>query len=126
MPLLLAFLPAQPSLSESIAFQLNGLIVVFIALGSIWGLLECMGWIFRRAAAAKITAAASTAASTPVATPAPATAEDAGRLIAIISAAIHVTLAGRSHRIVSVTHSAEHQDWSREGRRQIFSSHKVR
>src|SRR5690606_6809009 len=45
---LLASLPAYPSIPESLAFQLNGLIVVFIALGAIWGLMELSGLIFRR------------------------------------------------------------------------------
>ena len=43
----LATLPAYPSIPESLAFQLNGLIVVFIALGAIWGLMELSGVIFR-------------------------------------------------------------------------------
>ncbi|HTO02853.1 MAG TPA: hypothetical protein VL069_04085, partial [Opitutus sp.] len=45
---LLATLPAYPSIKESLAFQLNGLIVVAVALGAIWGLLELSGVFFRR------------------------------------------------------------------------------
>jgi hypothetical protein len=47
-------------------------------------------------------------------------------VVAIISAAIHTTLKGR-HRIISVGQICPNrQAWSAEGRRQVFSSHKVR
>jgi Na+-transporting methylmalonyl-CoA/oxaloacetate decarboxylase gamma subunit len=46
--------------------------------------------------------------------------------VAAISAAIHTTLRGR-HRILSVGEiNVQRQAWSLEGRRQVFSSHKVR
>jgi Na+-transporting methylmalonyl-CoA/oxaloacetate decarboxylase gamma subunit len=45
-------------------------------------------------------------------------------LIAVIAAAIHCAVDGRRHRIVSI--HASNTDWAAEGRRQIFSSHKVR
>jgi Na+-transporting methylmalonyl-CoA/oxaloacetate decarboxylase gamma subunit len=44
--------------------------------------------------------------------------------IAVISAAIHCLMNGRRHRIVSVR--SDNSSWAAEGRRQIFSSHKVR
>lgn len=47
-------------------------------------------------------------------------------VVAAISAAIHTTLKGR-HRIISVGQICPNrQAWSAEGRRQVFSSHKVR
>jgi hypothetical protein len=47
-------------------------------------------------------------------------------VLAVIAAAIHVTL-GREARIVGVTPARiEDHTWSLEGRRQIFHSHKVR
>jgi Na+-transporting methylmalonyl-CoA/oxaloacetate decarboxylase gamma subunit len=46
------------------------------------------------------------------------------RYIAVIAAAIHCVVNGRKHRIVSI-HSSD-SNWAAEGRRQIFSSHKVR
>lgn len=47
-------------------------------------------------------------------------------VIAAISAAIHTTLKGRT-RILSVGQICpDRQAWSAEGRRQVFSSHKVR
>lgn len=45
-------------------------------------------------------------------------------LYAIIAAAVHVTV-GASLRIVAVIPLAD-QDWAREGRRDIFSSHRLR
>ena len=48
------------------------------------------------------------------------------QIVAAISAAIHTTLRAR-YRIVSVGEICPHrQAWSAEGRRQVFSSHKVR
>ena len=50
--------------------------------------------------------------------------EDDPHYIAVISAAIHCLMNGRRHRIVSVR--SDNSSWAAEGRRQIFSSHKVR
>ncbi len=127
----LATLPEFPSLSETMAYQLNGLIVVGLALGSIWLLVEIIGAWFRgadrRAAEARAAAAAAAPAvanPTPAATPT-ATPSDAPELIAVIAAAVHCTL-GANARVVSVAPGESSADWAREGRRTIFSSHKVR
>lgn len=45
-------------------------------------------------------------------------------LYAIIAAAVHVTF-GNSLRIVAVIPLAD-RDWAREGRRDIFTSHRLR
>ena len=45
-------------------------------------------------------------------------------IIAVIAAAIHCATGGRKHRIVSIRSSDS--NWAAEGRRQIFSSRKVR
>jgi hypothetical protein len=68
----------------------------------------------------------SVAAATPEkAAPIPASAV-APELVAAISAAVHTTLRAR-HRIISVGEICPNrQAWSAEGRRQVFSSHKVR
>lgn len=120
----LAALPDYPTMGESVLFQLTGLVVVFLALGSIWGMLEIMGVFFRRAK--PVPPAAATAAPSSVA---PATADTTSpELLAVISAAVHVALAGRPHRIAAVVPApvdSEH-DWAREGRRTIFASHKTR
>lgn len=45
-------------------------------------------------------------------------------IIAVIAATIHCVIDGRKHRIVSIRSSDS--SWAAEGRRQIFSSRKVR
>jgi len=63
-------------------------------------------------------------ASQRLAAPAPSAVEP--EVVAAISAAIHTTLRAH-HRIISIGEiNAHHQAWSAEGRRQVFSSHKVR
>lgn len=62
------------------------------------------------------------AASVPASPAAPA--EIPAHVRAAIAAAIHVTH-GPTHRIVSVT-PVQSLLWSREGRRQVFDSHRVR
>lgn len=125
-------LPEHPTLGESLVYQINGLVVVFIALGLIWAMMEIMGAIFRRVAghqAARAVAVPTVAAPEPTA-PAPATAAAAvdgvdPATYAAIVAAVHCTL-GQGHRIVGVTSVIDTRDWSREGRRDHFFSHRVR
>lgn len=121
IPYSLAVLPEFPSLSESIAYQINGLIVVFIALSSIWGMLEITGWFFRRLAARP-------AAITPLATPVAAASrpeEIPPEILAVIAAAV-ATVVKQPHRISSVAADSPSRDWASEGRRAIFGSHRVR
>ena len=99
------------------SYQLTGLIVVFTALGLIWGLLEVVGLFFRRPV------------QTHRAAPAPAAPEtsEAGlrpELVVAISAAVHEAL-GEGARIRAIVPVAT-RDWAHEGRRQIFSSHQPR
>lgn len=142
---LLAALPEFPSVGESLVFQLTGLVVVFTALGSIWGLLELMGWAFRVAARAKqsaahpaftgatahantkIAAPPSTAkpAEPPTPTPPPGATNPAVEIAAVISACAYLATEGRPFRIVSVVPVEPHLDWAREGRREIWASHKT-
>lgn len=129
-PSRLLALPEHPKLGESLVYQINGLVVVFIALGLIWVMMEIMGAIFRRVAvhpAARAAAVPPVAAPEPAApAPAPATTEgvDPATYAAIV-AAVHCTL-GQGHRVVGVTAVIDPRDWSREGRRDHFFSHRVR
>ncbi|MGJ8640363.1 MAG: OadG family transporter subunit [Opitutaceae bacterium] len=50
--------------------------------------------------------------------------EDDPAFIAVIAAAVHSVIGDRAHRIVSVRSAGP--GWAQEGRRQIFSSHRVR
>ena len=133
-PTRLLALPEHPGIGESLVYQFNGLVVVFIALSLIWVMMEIMGAIFRRVA---VNQAARAAAAAPVARPdpvapapappvAPAVADDVDpATYAAIVAAVYCTL-GQGHRIVGVTAVLDPRDWSREGRRDHFSSHRVR
>lgn len=120
-PTLAASLPLHPGLGESILFQINGLVVVFAALCSIWGMLELTGIYFRRASARPKPAPLAVPATTP-AKPVP---EISPQMIAAIAAAVSVALNAR-HRIDAIVPIAAGQDWAQEGRRQIFASHQVR
>lgn len=123
-----ATLPEFPPFSDSLVFQLNGLAVVFVALGAIWGLLELIGRLFRLASrvAANARAKASAAAAAVAAASQP---EDVTRLpeevLAAISASVTVALNGARHRITAVTPEVPSLDWAREGRRAIFASHQM-
>lgn len=121
---LAAALPDRPQLWESLGYQLNGLIVVFVALGMIWGLLEVLGLFFRRAEP-KPAPAAAVAAPPAAAVPSAPVADMAPELVAVITAAVHLTFGGRA-RIQAIVPVEPEQGWAREGRRQIFSSHQVR
>ena len=117
---LLATLPEYPSLGESVAFQLNGLIVVFLALGSIWALLELMGVFFRRQKSPP-PAAAPVAPDRAAAAPTGLTPE----LTVVIAAAVS-TILKQPHRIHSIAAEPAPSDWAHEGRREIFGSHRIR
>lgn len=75
------------------------------------------------AAAAAKPVAAPAVASKPVAA-APADSADDEAIFAVISAAVHTVIGDRAHRIVSIRGAGP--GWAQEGRRQIFSSHRVR
>ena len=119
----LASLAEYPSLGDSLVFQLNGLIVVFMALCSIWLLLEISGLVFRRRA---IVAPAVDRIAFQAPVDAAAGAPVSGATVAAIFAAVHVTLNSRRLRISAITPAPTAADWAREGRREIFSSHRMR
>lgn len=121
-PMYLAQLPPRPSFSEVLEFQATGLVVVFGALAVLWILLELMGAFFRRRPAATAAPAPS-----PQSAAAP-TAEDGltDGVVAAIAAAVHVTMKGQPHQITEIKPSKNNPNWAAEGRREHFSSHRVR
>lgn len=131
-----AALAEKPSVLETLGFQLNGMIVVFLALASIWLFLEIVGRFFKRSAAEKSAAAvAAPAAAVPVpvsvpaaSAPSRAPAVPAGlapELLAAITVAVHVTLGDRA-RVQAIVPVPLTQAWAHDGRRQIFASHQPR
>ncbi|MBW7893603.1 MAG: OadG family protein [Opitutaceae bacterium] len=118
----LALLPDYPDLGESVGFQLTGLFVVFLALASIWLALTLVGQWFKRRAPVPAKAAAAAA---PAPAPAVATDEIPAEVVAVIAAAVQVSLSG-SYRIQAIVPATQAQDWAHEGRRRIFASHHVR
>ncbi len=102
-PNLIAALPEFPTLRESLAFQTIGLIVVFIALCSIWVLLEIIGLYFRR------NGNQTAATPTPAKAPSDGTADPA--TIILVAAAVHASL-GAGHRVHAITPAASSADES--------------
>ena len=130
---LAAALTEKPALLDAISYQAVGLIVVFTALGLIWGLMELMGWIFRTAERRATTRIPEPMmAEQPALLIEPMTHAVSPQVLAVITAAVHECLQA-GERIVSIMPVAHLPQadvnllaWSSEGRRQIFASHKLR
>ncbi|MFT3869846.1 MAG: hypothetical protein QM715_15455 [Nibricoccus sp.] len=106
----------------------NEWVAFFVILGSLTAFVHAI-IAFRRSLATAPQPAKTATASAGVATPAPAEGPSV-EVFAAIAAAVAVTL-GSKARIASVKPSTVvvdpgHLQWSAEGRRQIYSSHKVR
>jgi len=126
-----------------------GFLFVMIVLGLLSAVTSAIGAFFTRQAAREAAAAAesareaaqsaSSAAAQPVASAAVQSApaatsqaavgsgaspEEDPVLLAVITAAVHSMIGDRAHRIISIRSSGP--GWAQEGRRQIFSSHRVR
>lgn len=119
-------LPPNPSFWETTVFQFNGLLIVFVALGALWLLMELTGFIFRRHDA-KLAKSRAGEPCPAAATGAPTENNAELQTLAVIVTAVHVALRGRAHRVVSVTQAPQYDKaWAAEGRRDIFASRKVR
>jgi len=93
-----------------------GFFVVLFALTLLWILTAVIGKFFIRSRAAEAAAVkAGTAAS----------AGDPGEEEVAAIAACIATIMGRRSRIVSIRRDRK-TDWNREGRREHFSTHKIR
>jgi Na+-transporting methylmalonyl-CoA/oxaloacetate decarboxylase gamma subunit len=113
-----------------------GFLFVIIVLALLASVTALMGVFFtkqaaysaeRAAKAAQKAAEASgaTQGTAAASSPAPAPASDDDPVLtAVIAAAVHTVMGDRPHRVVSVRSSGP--GWAQEGRRQIFSSHRVR
>lgn len=138
IPAILAFIKDRPSTIEALTFLVMGMAVVLSVLAIMWIGTAVMGSIFtkldsqaaKKATAAKEAAAeeqrnvAVAAAAIAATTQGPVTSKPAETpIVAIIAAAAH-TILGHRARVISIRPAPT--DWSAEGRRQIFASHRVR
>ena len=107
-----------------------GFIFVLVVLALLAMVTAAIGAIFIRfdakaeAKAAVAAAAAAALAPAPTADPEAVDYEEDPALVAVIAAAVHSVIGDRAHRIVSIRPGGP--GWAQEGRRQIFSSHRVR
>ncbi len=118
-----AALPSDPELMDLVAYQLNGLIVVLVALGSLWGFLELSGAYFRRRAPQAAPRPTTPAASPPAA---PTTSGTPPETMAIIAAAVYVTF-GPNAKVASVVSlEPPSATWGQEGRRHLHATRRAR
>lgn len=127
---LAAVLPLHPHWTQGVEFLFSGFVVVMIVLIAMMAVMYGLGIVFggksKKAAEAKSAAVKKAAPVVRSAVPAPAAAVAATgnqALIVVLAAAAHVAL-GQSAKIISVNPVTS--EWSTQGRRDIFSSHKIR
>lgn len=133
MSVTIATLPAHPGFGENTSFIFVGFLFVIMVLGILALLTIAIGMLLKQFNQAKDTAPkeATSASSSPSpnsesATPAPSEDDDIpAHVLALIAAATHVILEGRPQRIVGVRRVGN-VGWAQEGRREIFSSHRIR
>lgn len=125
IPTIAAF-AAKPTVAENISFIVIGFLFVLVVLATLSIVTSLIGVACQKLIKEPVVVA--TAA--PAAKPAPRAdgIETDGdipeHVIALIATATHVILEGRAQKIVSIRGSS--QGWAQEGRREIFSSHRVR
>lgn len=121
---------ASVSTSDILGVVVVGFLFVMVVLSLLAMVTSFIGAIFSRQAAKDAEkAAAYLAANPPV--PAPVVPPTHDRLsidedpafVAVLAAAIHSVIGDRPHRVVSIRPGAP--GWAEEGRREIFSSHRV-
>ncbi|HAY99231.1 MAG TPA: hypothetical protein DCY38_00355 [Opitutae bacterium] len=136
---------APPDLPSTANVVFVGFLFVMIVLALLATITSAIGAVFIRQAAreaAKAAVAAQKAAESARSVPAPlagtfspavdpgsgTSGESAGAddstILAVVAAAVHTVIGDRPHRVVSVRSTGP--GWAQEGRRQIFSSHRVR
>ncbi len=127
IPTIAAF-AAKPTLTENISFILIGFLFVLVVLAALSIVTTLIGVLCTRLikepAAKKPAAAKAPAAPEPRADGIQTDGDIPEHIIALIATATHVILKGRPQKIVSIR--AGSQGWAQEGRREIFSSHRVR
>lgn len=123
-------LSKNPSLFESLGYQITGFAVVFVALSLIWGATELFGLYFKKHTALKekktevLTLVTLPAVHTPAKPESSTNGKLPIELVVAITAAVKVVLRDRRHKVHGIMPTQT--DWAREGRRQIFASHAIR
>ena len=120
---------ASVSTSDTVGIVVVGFLFVMVVLSVLSMVTATIGVVFKRQAAkdaAKEAArvAALPPAPVPVAASEEVDADTDPALLAVVAAAIHSVIGDRAHRVVSIRQGAP--GWAQEGRREIFSSHRVR
>lgn len=129
MPLATVDAGSKLGLLDDVRYQMVGLGIVLLALGTITFVLFFLSKIFALALPVKEDFPASgneAAAGSPAASSWPG--KDPAippELFAVFAAAVHLELTGKN-RIVEIRQTSTSQIWSMEGRRQIFESHRIR
>lgn len=106
----------------SLEIMLGGFAIVLVVLALLWVITAIVGGIFRRNGRRKAAAGAH-AVSESTSSSSLYDGSVPQRHLAVIAAAVY-TCIDDSARIVSIRPARS--DWSAEGRRQIFASHRVR
>lgn len=108
-----------------------GFLFVVLVLALFSAVTSIMGALFSKKAAkeaAKVATAAQPAAEATSGSSGGAASanrdEEDPALMAVIAAAVHTVIGDRPHRLVSVRSAGP--GWAQEGRRQIFTSHRLR
>ena len=117
-------MPRHPDLTQNMVFVFGGFFFVIFMLGLLAVVTSSVGIAFKRKKPAP--ASAPVQSSLYSGESAASTEEDQADsdVPFVIAAAVHTVLGGRPHRIMNVR--KKNDGWAQEGRRQIFSSHKVR
>jgi Na+-transporting methylmalonyl-CoA/oxaloacetate decarboxylase gamma subunit len=118
--------------SDTLGVVVVGFLFVMIVLAVLSAVTTIIGVFFIRQAARDAAKAATAAELAAAQAPAPAMIapedalilDDDPAMTAVIAAAVHSVIGDRAHRIVSIRSGGP--GWAQEGRRQIFSSHRVR
>lgn len=129
MSIPLASLAPHPSFMENTSFIISGFVFVLAVLAILSVLTVVIGKTIQQLTTKKPAANTAASVATPPAAPVPVKPSVPGDLpehvLALITAATHVVLEGRPQRIVGVRQVGV-GGWAQEGRREIFSSHRIR
>jgi sodium pump decarboxylase gamma subunit len=120
---------ASVSHPDTLGVVVVGFLFVMVVLSLLAMVTAAIGAVFSRQAARAAKKVAASLAAKPTALVAVATddsndIDEDPVIIAVLAAAVHTVIGDRPHRVVSMRQGGP--GWAQEGRREIFSSHRVR